>query len=283
MPIETPVATGYASHGGGDLLLVNALDTLFCGPGALPPGRQLPAGGRRAALTFLVQPAMVARMGTMKLLLGATVALLLGALIMSWQDMNNGVNNAPPDELARLKKQVTELRQEQDKFELDKQIQQLNAATPSSPTPTSNAAEIEAMKAQLDANKTALAQIETAKTKATRDAKVDQEEEGLVERIKLEKTDDELRRARMIGEALLIGKIKEYVEDAQAGGFVTFDILMPEQVQVGTTLAIRRKTGILGRLKVSQVTAEGGVADPLPGFGPVQPKVGDELILEPPY
>ena len=226
---------------------------------------------------------MVVPMDTMKLLLGATVALLLGALVMSWQGMNKGVSDAPPDELARLKKQVAEIRLEQDKLQLERETLRLKAATPAAPTPTSNAAEIEAMKAQLEANKAALAQIEAAKDKTKRDAKVAQDEEGLIDQRKLEKTDDELRRARMIGEALLIGKIKEYVEDAQAGGFVTFDILMPEQVQAGTTLAIRRKTGILGRLKVSQVTAEGGVADPLPGFGPAQPKVGDELILEPQY
>ena len=139
------------------------------------------------------------------------------------------------------------------------------------------------MKAQLDANKAALAQIEADKDKAKRDAKVAQDEEGLLDQRGIEKADDELRRARMIAEALLIGRVKEYVEDAQAGGFITFDILMPEQVQVGTILAIRRKTGILGQLKVSDVTAEGGIANPLPGFGPVQPQVGDELILPPQY
>ncbi len=238
----------------------------------------------RDALTFVPGPAIVARMDTMKLLLGATVALLLGALVMSWQGMNHGVKNTSPDELARLKKQVTELRQEQDKLQLEKEIQRLKAtAPPPAPTPAANAAEIEAMKAQLDANKAALAQIEADKDKAKRDAKVTQDEEGLLDQRGIEKADDELRRARMIGEALLIGRVKEYVEDAQAGGFITFDILMPEQVQSGTILAIRRKTGILGRLKVSEVTAEGGVADPLPGFGPVQPKVGDELILPPQY
>ena len=87
----------------------------------------------------------------------------------------------------------------------------------------------------------------------------------------------------MIGQALLIGRISEIVEDAQFGGFMTFDILMPEQVQIGTILAIRRKTGILGQLKVSDVTAEGGIANPLPGFGPVQAQIGDELILPPQY
>ena len=222
-------------------------------------------------------------MDTMKLLLGATVALLLGALAVSWQGMNNGIKDTSPDEIARLKKQVAELRAEQDKLQLEKQLQQLKATPAPAPTPASNAAEIEAMKAQMEANKAALAQIEEDKNKAKRDAKVEQDEEGLLGQRDKEKGDAELRRARMIGEALLIGRIKEYVEDAQYGGFITFEIAMPEQVQVGTVLAIRRKTGILGQLKVSDVSADGGIANPLPGFGPVEPKVGDELILPPQY
>ena len=48
-------------------------------------------------------------------------------------------------------------------------------------------------------------------------------------------------------------------------------------------LGIRRKTGILGQFKVSGVSAEGGIANPLPGFGPFQPKIGDDLILPPQY
>ena len=197
--------------------------------------------------------------------------------------MNTGVKNAPPDEIARLKKQVAELRAEQDKLQLERQIQQLKANTPVAPTPASNAAEIEAMRSQVEANKAALAQLEMEKANAARDTKVAQDEEGLLNQRDLEKGDSELRRARMIGEALLIGKVSEYIEDAEYGGFITFQILMPEQVQPGTILAIRRKTGILGQLKVSDVTAEGGIANPLPGFGPVDPQVGDELILPPQY
>ena len=221
-------------------------------------------------------------MDTMKLLLGATVALLLGALVMSWQGMNNGVKNAPPDEIARLKKQVAELRAEQDKLQLERQLQQLKSA-PAASSPAPSTAEVEAMKAQLAANQAALAQLEAEKANAARDAKVAQDEEGLLSQRDLEKGDSELRRARMIAEALLIGRVQEYVEDAEYGGFVTFQILMPEQVQTGTILAIRRKTGILGQLKVSDVTPEGGIANPLPGFGPVNPQVGDELILPPQY
>ena len=217
----------------------------------------------------------------MKLLLGATVALLLGALAVSWQGMTNGVKNTSPDEIARLKKQVAELRQEQDNLQREKQLQQLRSMPTPAPAATASA-EMEAMKAQLESQQAALAQIEADKA-AARDAKVAQDEEGLLGQRDLENADSELKRARMIGQALLIGRVSEYVEDAQYGGFITFDILMPEQVQVGTVLAIRRKTGILGQLKVSDVTAEGGIANPMPGFGPVQPKVGDELILPPQY
>jgi hypothetical protein len=222
-------------------------------------------------------------MDTMKLLLGATIALLLGALAVSWQGMRDGVKNAPADEVARLRKQITELRMEQDKLQLEKQIQQLKASAPAMPATGGSPAEIEEMKAKLAANEAALAQLEAERERAALDAKVAQDEEGLLSQRDLEKGDSELRRARLIGEALLIGRVTEYVEDADYGGFITFQILMPEQVQPGTILAIRRKTGILGQLKVSDVTAEGGIANPLPGFGPVNPQVGDELILPPQY
>ena len=220
-------------------------------------------------------------MDTMKLLLGATVALLLGALAVSWQNMNNGVKNTSPDEIARLQKQVDEIRAEQDKLTLERQLQTLRNSPAAVATPATNAAEIDAMKAQMEAGKAALAELEAEKAK--RDAKLADSEELLGDQKKLESTDSELRRARMISEALLIGKVKEYVEDAQYGGFVTFDVLMPEQVQTGTVLAIRRKTGILGQLKVSDISPEGAIANPLPGFGPIKPQIGDELILPPQY
>lgn len=235
--------------------------------------------GHRDALTSATRPSNVPPMDTMKLLLGATVALLLGALAVSWQGMNNGVKNASPDEIARLERQIRELRAEQDKIQIDRQMQQLRNEPVA--TPSANAAEIEAMKEQMERGKEALRKLE-AENQA-RDAKVAQDEEGLIEQRKLESGDTELRRARMISDALLIGKVTEYVEDPQYGGFITFDVLMPEQVQTGVTVAIRRKTGILGQLKVSDVTAEGAIANPLPGFGPVKPQVGDELILPPQY
>lgn len=220
-------------------------------------------------------------MDTMKLLLGATVALLLGALAVSWQGMNTGVKNTSPDELSRLKKQVDELRAEQDKLTLERQLQSLKSAPAVVTTPAANAAEIEALKAKMEAGQAALAQIEADKT--ARDAKLADSESLLNDQKNLEGKDSELKRARMIAQALLIGRVHEFREDPQYGGFVTFEILMPEQVQPGTILAIRRKTGILGQLKVSEVTPDGGIASPLPGIGKFTPVAGDELILPPQY
>lgn len=218
-------------------------------------------------------------MDTMKLLLGATIALLLGALAVSWQGMNHGVKNTPPDEIARLQKQVKELRAEQDNLKMQRDLQQLRSESVQTPANS----ELEAMKLQVAQNKRALEEIELRKEAEARDKKVAQDEEGLLAQRGLEGKDSELRRARMISDALLVGRIKEYVEDAQYGGFVTFDVLLPEQIQAGVIVAIRRKTGILGQLKVSDITAEGAIANPLPGFGPVKPQVGDELILPPQY
>lgn len=215
----------------------------------------------------------------MKLLLGATIALLLGALAVSWQGMNQGVKNTPPDEIARLQKQVKELRAEQDNLKMQRDLQQLRSESVQTPANS----ELETMRLQVAQNKLALEEIELRKEAEARDKKVAQDEEGLLAQRSLEGGDSELRRARMIRDALLVGRIKEYVEDAQYGGFVTFEVLLPEQIQAGVIVAIRRQTGILGQFKVSDITAEGAIANPLPGFGQVKPQVGDELILPPQY
>ncbi len=50
VPLAEPKADGYAGHGGGDFGLVDALDSLFRGPRALPPGLDGLAGHRLAFL-----------------------------------------------------------------------------------------------------------------------------------------------------------------------------------------------------------------------------------------
>lgn len=220
----------------------------------------------------------------MKLLLGATIAVLLGALCWSFVGMKEGERNTPADEIARLQKQVNELRIEQERIQVEKSLQQVRSVQPAAPASgASSAADIEAMKAEIAAKDAALKQIEQQKTKAERDASTYRDEAGFVGQRELEKSNDELRRARMIKDALLVARVKEFAEDPSVGSFATIEILMPETVQVGTIVAIRRNTGILGQLKISDISPEGAIANPLPGFGQVKPQAGDELILPPQY
>jgi chromosome segregation ATPase len=223
-------------------------------------------------------------MDTMKILLGATAALLLGALVMSWNNTQTEVKNAPKSEIDQLKAQITELRLEQDRIQQEKQLQQLKASIPT-PTTYQPPSEIQSaeLKAKLAETERQLAEVQAAREKAERDAKVFDQENAELTRGNLEKGDNELRRARMISQALLVGKVREYVETPEVGGFATIEIVMPEQIQAGTILSIRKNTGILGQLRVTEVNAEGAIATPMPGFGPTKPQPGDELINPPPF
>ena len=215
---------------------------------------------------------------TMTILLGATFALLLAAVVLSFQGMTDGVRNAPQNELDRLRSQVDQLRIEQDRLSLEKQLQQMRVA----PDPVASAAsEVDRMKAELEAKNIELGILEDEKLNAEKKADTYRDEAGLIGQRELEKNDNVLRRARLIRDALLIGRIKEFVEDPTAGGFTVIEVVLPEQVQIGTILAIRRNTGILGMVKITDISADGAVGNPMPGFGPVDPQEGDELIIPP--
>lgn len=215
-------------------------------------------------------------MDTMKILLGATVALLFGAIVVSWQGMKQGVENASPEEIAKLNQQIAEMRAEVEAIKSQGPVVVDSGA----------AAEVEAMKEQLIAAQQEVQMMQAEKDAAKDvelDAKLKQDEEGLIAQKLLESQDGELKRARMIANALLMGKVKEFVEDPEYGGFITFEVVRPNEVQVGAILGIRRNTGILGRFKVSDVSPEGAIANPISGFGSVDAKPGDELIFPPQY
>ena len=220
-------------------------------------------------------------MDTMKLFLGTIIALLLAALVMSWNGMQQGVKNTSAEETQRLSKQIEALKAEQDRLALERQLLQQNTALAVAPPIAPPAPDTEALKAQVDANSQQLALLAAEKEKAERDAKLAAGENLLLAGRKMEEQNTLMREARLISQALLVGKITEYVEDAQYGGFVTLQVLMPEQVQQGSILAIRRKTGILGQIKVTSIEGGEAVASPLPGFGTIPPEAGDELILPP--
>lgn len=214
-------------------------------------------------------------MNTMTILLGATFALLLAAVVLSFQGMKDGVSSAPQSELARIQGQIDQLRKEQDKLQYEKQIQQLRA----SPAPEATA--VDEMKEELAAKEAEIAALAAEKELAEKKADTYRDEAGLIGQRELEKGDNELRRARLIRDALLIGRVQQFMNDPDAGGFVVIEVVLPEHVQVGTILGIRRNTGILGKVKITNVEPEGAIGSPMPGFGPVEPQAGDELIIPP--
>jgi hypothetical protein len=226
-------------------------------------------------------------MDTMKLLLGATVALLLGALAMSWQGLKQGEKNASPEEVARIQREVAEMKLDQERLKLELERQNLrNGTAPVQAVPVTPAPVIQNdLEAQLAAKEAELAKVQTDKSKAERDVKTYRDEAGIIAQRELEKSDAELKRARLISQALLVGRIHEYVEDPKTGGIAVIEIAMPQQVdvKVGTVLAIRRNNGVLGQLKVTSVEPEGAIASPVTAFEITKPQPGDELIIPPQY
>lgn len=220
-------------------------------------------------------------MDTLKILLGATIALLLGALAVSYK--NNaapGVSSEEKSEFAEMKRQLAEIQAEQDRLESERERRALAELSAAKAAPAQEAApdpsQIEAMKAEI-------AKLQEEKEKATRDAETSDKEAAFVTGKVTESRDKEARRARIIKDALVMARVKEWVEDEKLGGFATIEIVMPENVTPDTVLCIRRNTGILGRLKVGEVTVEGAIATPVSSFTDVRPEPGDELIMEPPF
>lgn len=224
----------------------------------------------------------------MKLLLGATVALLIGALAWSWKGMEQGVRDTPRDTSKRLQEQIDELNFQVERLQKEKQLRELRetqlqqtAPVPQPVAPTATA--VEDLKAQLAEREAALQALSEEKDKADRKADNFREEAGQIAQREAEKHDQEGRRARLITQALLKARVKEYVEDPQTGAFTIVEILMPDQVNVGDILAIRKNSGLLGQVKVTEITPEGAIASILPGFGIAKPQAGDELITPPEF
>jgi hypothetical protein len=237
-----------------------------------------PSNPVATALTSWQGPHNLRAMDTLKILLGATVALLVGALAVSFKNGKPSERPADKSELAEVKRQLQEIQIEQDRLETERQRRMLQEAAAAQsavvPAPVAAPAELAAMQEQI-------AELQKEKEKAERDAETADREAAFVGGKMLESRDKEARRARMISQAMLIARVKEWVEDPQFGGFATIEIVMQENVQPGTILCVRRNTGILGRLKVGETTIEGAIANPVGNFPEARPQAGDELILEP--
>ena len=214
-------------------------------------------------------------MNITQILLSATAAMLLAALGLSYMSMRNG------EEGDSRKQRAVELLQEGATYEAE--LKRLRSGQPlTSPViPIDPPAQISAAQLQeLEIkNKLLREQILRSEKKAQQ---AEDETLAMNER-HVAKYDKTARRAKLIGQARLMAQVKEVAE--QEGIFIiVLDVKMPQSVRINTELAIRRGTGIIGRITVSNMEEGAVFADPLPGTfpgGSVDVKVGDELIIPP--
>jgi hypothetical protein len=210
-------------------------------------------------------------MDTIKILLSLTVALLLGALAMSWKGFQQEQKETPPGDLAKIQQEIEQIRVERERLKLERErllmgdLSGRAAAVPDPiPVPVLPDAAVPPMalipEPSYDSPPAALPPP-PANPPASPLAGGDE-------------------RAKKIAAAPAVAKITEWVEDPQLGSFATIEVKDPA-LRVGVTICVRRNSGILGRLKVAEVTPEGGIANAMGQFPGVKPKAGDELILEP--
>lgn len=221
----------------------------------------------------------------MKLLLGTTIALLIAALVVAWNGTAQSVADAPPDAIAKMRRQLAEMQVERERLDQEKEMRNLRTLQATPPASAVNA-ELEAMRAELAEQRQALALVEAEREAAAEErARAAQVVEapaadlGTAAAENFEKPADVARRARLVSQASLAGRITEVIQNEEVGSFVVLEVTMPEQVQVGSILAVRRQTGILCNLEVTSVNQSEGIANIIPGFGAELPKPGDELIF----
>lgn len=216
-------------------------------------------------------------MDTLKILLGATMALLLGALLVFFNRMQTGVEEAAPQDVAAMRQQLFEMQQELERLSLEKQRRSLRDAV-ESPSDSDLVTRGEAKETVTELEER-LAQLEEEAVDLRAEAAVAENEANFLTGRYTESRNKQQRRARVINDAMLIATIKEWVDDPTYGGFAILSVERPDNVQAGTVLAIRRNGGVLGTLKVGEVSIDGAVANPVAAFNEVKPEPGDELIL----
>ncbi|GAA5484166.1 hypothetical protein [Haloferula sargassicola] len=217
-------------------------------------------------------------MDTLKILLGATLALILGALIAWVGKMNTGMNEASKDDVARMRQTIAEMEKEIQRLHDEKELRSLKqAAEEPSGTDLVTREEAEQSTEELEAR---LKLLEEEKAEAELNAKRADDEAQFLTGREAESRDKSARRARVINDAMLIARVAQWQEDPNFGDFAVLQVVSPENVQTGSVLAIRRNGGVLGKLRVGEITIDGAIANPVTQFGEIKPEPGDELILD---
>ena len=210
------------------------------------------------------------------ILLGSTAAMLIAALILSYSAMKGGEAEdgrrtsakALMEENFRLQAEIARMR-----------TNQAYGGSQQAAIPAANMS-VEKL-GELEEQNRLLQQQVLAEKKKREQAEA--ETEVMTER-EAGKQNKEQRRAKLISVATLMAQVSEVAQD-QGIYVIVLDVKVPNQVREGTELAIRRGTGIIGRLVVSRIDIDDNFfADPLPGSftgGEIDVNIGDELIVPP--
>lgn len=191
---------------------------------------------------------------------------------MSWKNFKHEEKNAAPAELAKVREQIEEIRTEQERLRSERE----RILYGTRPKP----AAAEAESSEDPAHTASIAEESPASPEGTEATPATGTEAEPPVLPPAGKSPEE--RAKIIQTAPAVAKIAEWVEDKDIGSFATIQILVPDSVKADTMLCVRRNSGILGRLKVGDISPEGAIANAVSLFTGPKPQPGDELILEPP-
>ncbi len=223
-------------------------------------------------------------MDTIKILLALTTTVLAAALAWSYSQQKDQSSKAPKDELARIEQQLAALAIEEKNIANEKRLRQLGVDVLSLSRQQQQQKEADAQKALLEKQQREAAEaakaLQELEAKQS-DKKFQNEEQGIVDLQKVEKTNKDFRNSNLILQALPLARVTSYVDDPEFGNFVLFDIKVENVINVDSKLALRRKDGIAGFVRVTSIEGVEGVADLLPGAGKFTPQVGEDLIMDP--
>lgn len=209
-------------------------------------------------------------MNITQILLGSTAAMLVAALILSYSAMKDGEGEDGRRQTA--KELIDENARLQAELDRMRGGQPMAAPQPAEKPDSMSATKLRELEEQ---NRKLLADKEAAEKKQKQ---AEAETLAMNERASGQH-DKQARRAKLIAQAMLMAQVKEV---AKVDGKIQFVVLDVKQsnVRMGSRLAIRRNTGIVGEVEITRMDAEATVADPLPNaVGKIDIKQGDELII----
>ncbi len=217
-------------------------------------------------------------MNTMRLLIIITFSCLTAAVVYFY------VSNDDDPSLEELKQQLYQARlQQQTQNDIVSLPDALPAPPINLPTPTIAPEPAPAPEPQLTPEEIQR-RADEAERKILADAKAREEAEKNRIREEAYKRLDNTSKDRqwIIKHAPLLATVREYNSSNQ---ILAINLMPNSNVAAGQILGIRKRNGILGRIKVARVENEQlAFADPVPGSffgGNIDINVGDELILVP--